>query len=180
MHENPAVIRVLLALRLPISAELYAQALDRTAGIQVAACVANVGEALEAAKMTAVNVALISPTLKDGPLSGLRALELIYEARPDIRSVILLENDECDITAAFRAGAKGVFSIANGNFKSLCRCVLQVNAGQVWANSSQLHEVLEAFSRKIPRQVVNANGRGLLTNREGEVVRLVEEGMTNK
>ena len=85
------------------------------------------------------------------------------------------------IPAAFCAGAKGVFSIANGgSFKNLCRCVQQVNAGQVWANSDQLHQVLTAFSRRAPVQVMNVSGDRLLTKREGDVVRLVEEGLTNR
>jgi len=163
-------------------AELCSQALARKAGIQIVAFTEDAHEALEAAKTTKIDVALIGLALKDGPLGGLRALQMIQEARPSIRSVILLETEENRvIPAAFSAGAKGVFSITNGsNFKSLCRCVQQVNAGQVWANSDQLHQVLSSFSRRAPLQVINVSGERLLTKREGDVVRLVEEGLTNR
>jgi DNA-binding NarL/FixJ family response regulator len=81
---------------------------------------------------------------------------------------------------AFRGGADGVISPAIDGFSRLCRCVEQVHAGQVWANSAQLHQVLEEFSRRSPVQVVSNTGEALLTRREEEVVHLVEDGLTNR
>jgi DNA-binding NarL/FixJ family response regulator len=181
MEQKQGLIHLLLALKRGMGAELCAQALTRKAGIQVAARAESTGEALEAVKTTRIDVALIGASLKDGPLSGLRTLQLIHEAHPNIRSVVLLENEEARvITSAFRAGAKGVFSLTDASFKSLCRCVEKVHAGQIWANSSQLNELLAAYSRKAPLQVVSARGERLLTSREGEIVRLVEDGLTNR
>ena len=85
------VIRLLLAFRRGMVAELCAQALARKTGIKVIAFAESAHEALEAAKSQTINVALIGSALKDGPLSGLRALQLIQEARPSIRSVVLLK-----------------------------------------------------------------------------------------
>ena len=84
------------------------------------------------------------------------------------------------IVDAFRAGAKGVFCFSRSEFKLLCKCVTQVHAGQIWASSSDLGHVMEAFSQLAPLRVVNASGMKLLSKREEDVVRLVAEGFSNK
>lgn len=66
------------------------------------------------------------------------------------------------------------------NFKALRRCVEQIHAGQIWANSSELGEVVEAFRQLAPMRIVNADGLRLLTKREEDVVRLVAEGLQNR
>ena len=62
----------------------------------------------------------------------------------------------------------------------LCRCVEQVVEGQIWANSSELREVVGALAQMAPLRVVNADGMKLLTKREEDVVRLLAEGMGNR
>jgi DNA-binding NarL/FixJ family response regulator len=94
--------------------------------------------------------------------------------------VLLEESDSRFAIVAFRGGADGVISPAIDGFSCLCRCVEQVNAGQVWANSAQLHQVLEEFSRRASVQVVSNMGQALLTRREEEIVHLVEDGLTNR
>lgn len=108
-------------------------------------------------------------------------LRQIREHSPDVKTVILLNAQERNLVVdAFRAGARGVFFLSQSNFKSLCRCVEQVQAGQIWANSSELTEVMEAFTQLAPMRVINSDGMRLLTNREEEVVRLLAEGMQNR
>ncbi|MGA2572288.1 MAG: response regulator transcription factor [Terracidiphilus sp.] len=181
MGPNPEIISILLVCQQAMTGELYAQAFNRCKLCRVVARAESVSEALHAVRANEIDVALISSTLMDGPHSGLLALHEIREASPRIQAVILLEHEEDHlVTAAFRAGAKGVFFPSRDGFKSLCRCVKQVSAGQVWANSAQLHEVLEIFSRSAPIQVVSASGEQLLTKREVEVVQLVVDGLTNR
>ena len=62
----------------------------------------------------------------------------------------------------------------------LCKCAEQVHAGQIWANTSQLHSVIDALAQLAPLRVVNASCLQLLTKREEEVVRLLAEGMSNR
>ena len=96
-------------------------------------------EVLDAVQSAHVDVALISATLADGPLSGLGVLRQISECSPKVKSVILFYSPERHLVVdAFRAGARGVFCLSQSNFKSLRRCVEQVHAGQIWANSSEL------------------------------------------
>jgi DNA-binding NarL/FixJ family response regulator len=138
-------------------------------------------EVLDAVKSAEPDVLLLTATLDDGPLSGLGALRQIRESSPDVRTVILLNNPERNLVVdAFRAGARGVLFMSSSTFKSLCRCVEQVHAGQIWASSEELSEVMEAFTQLAPMRVVNADGMRLLTKREEDVVRLLAEGMQNR
>lgn len=174
-------ISILVAIGPRTSGELHAKAFNRRPGFRVAAVARTVSEALRAVETERIDVALISSTLQDGLLSGFIAQQKIRETCPSIKSVILLESTEGHLaTTALRAGAKGVLSAADDSFEVLCRCVRQVNAGQIWANSAQLQELLEVFSRQAPVRVVSAAGAQLLTKREEDIVRLVEAGLTNR
>jgi DNA-binding NarL/FixJ family response regulator len=174
-------LSVLVATPHSMARELLIAALNRNRQFHVVDSATTSGQALEAVQSADLHVALISATLADGPLSGFGALRQIRECSPHVKSVILLENREHNlIVDAFRAGARGVFCLSQSSFKSLCRCVEQVHAGQIWANSAELSEVMEAFSQLAPMRVVNGDGMRLLTKREEDVVRLLAEGMQNR
>jgi DNA-binding NarL/FixJ family response regulator len=164
-----------------MTGELLSQALNRRLGFRVAANATTSQEVLEAVQTVDLDVALIGATLADGPLSGFGVLRQMRECSPDVKSVILLDSPESTLVVdAFRAGAKGVFCPSQSSFKSLCQCVDRVYAGQIWANSSELAVVMDAFSQLAPMRVVNADGLRLLTKREEDVVRLLAEGMQNR
>ena len=55
-----------------------------------------------------------------------------------------------------------------------------MHKGQIWASSNELQFLLEALAEAAPLRVVNAQGINLLTKREGQVVHLVAEGLTNR
>jgi DNA-binding NarL/FixJ family response regulator len=174
-------VSVLIATPHSMSRELLMRALKRRACFHVADGATTSEEVLKAVQSSNVDVALISATLADGPLSGFGALRQLRECCPDVKPVILHDSRERNLVLdAFRAGARGVFSLSESSFKSLCRCVEQVHAGQIWASSSELSEVMEAFSQLAPMRVLNADGMRLLTRREEDVVRLLTEGMQNR
>jgi DNA-binding NarL/FixJ family response regulator len=62
----------------------------------------------------------------------------------------------------------------------LCRCIQAVYKGQIWASSSHLQVLLGALAQAPPARVVNAQGLNLLAEREGQVVSLVADGLTNR
>lgn len=174
-------ISVLFASQHAMTRELLMGALKRHHQFHVVAEAASSQEVVKAVKSAGVNVALIAVNLADGPLSGFGALRQIRESSPEVKSVILYYSPERHMVVdAFRAGARGVFCLSQATFKSLCRCVEQVHAGQIWADSSELSEVIESFSQLAPLRVVNANGMRLLTKREEDVVRLLAEGLQNR
>jgi len=174
-------VSVLIAHAKIMVAELIATALNRREHFRVIARVNTASEVRDAIQSTHADVVLISVNLQDGPRSGFRALRDVREARPDARVVMLLDNSDPQLVVdAFRAGAMGVFSPTMSEFKMLCRCVEQVVEGQIWANSSELREVVGALAQMAPLRVVNADGMKLLTKREEDVVRLLAEGMGNR
>lgn len=181
MNSKRGDVSVLIATPHSMARELLMAALMRRSNFKVVANATTAQLVLEAVKSVRVDVALIGATLADGPLSGFGVLRQIRESSADVKSVILLDGHERSLVVdAFRAGAKGVFCLPESTFKSLCRCVEQVNEGQIWANSSELSEVMEAFAQLAPMRMVNADGMRLLTKREAEVVRLLAEGMQNR
>lgn len=181
MSTRKVGISVLVATPRIMSGELIAGALKRHKGIRVVDSANSVGDVLELVDKADLDVALIAASLLDGPLSGFEAMRQIRERTTNLKTIILLDNSERSLVVdAFRAGARGVFNLWQSNFKSLCRCVESVHAGQIWANSKELSEVMEAFIQLAPVQVVNAEGMRLLTKREEDVVKLLAEGMQNR
>jgi len=181
MASQEGNISVLVANPHSMTSELMIGALRRRRQFHVTDSARTAQEVLDAVSTAPPDVVLVTANLADGPLSGLGVLRQIREQSPDVKTVILLNGPERNLVVdAFRAGARGVFFLSQCNFKSLCRCVERVQEGQIWASSSELSEVMEAFSQLAPMRVVNADGMRLLTNREEEVVRLLAEGLQNR
>jgi len=181
MPNKRRVVSILIATADTMVGELLAAALNRRRSFRVVAIATTAQEAVNAAASANLNIALVSAALMDGPLSGFNVLRQLREGFPDVKSVMLLNGPESNLTVdAFRAGAKGIFRPSLSAFKSLCRCVDRVYAGQIWADCKELSDVMEAFSRLAPMKIVNFDGLRLLTKREEDVVRLLAEGMQNR
>jgi DNA-binding NarL/FixJ family response regulator len=108
----------------------------------------------------------------------LRGFHLTY---PEIPKILLL--DSCDrnlVISAFRSGARGIFTVNDSNLRLLCKCILRVAAGQIWANTEQLGYVIDLMSEVPSLRVLNSRGAPLLTPREEQVVALVAEGLANR
>jgi DNA-binding NarL/FixJ family response regulator len=180
-RDGHRVVSILIGHPNDTSCELLAHAFKRQSCFRVVALAATTAEVLEAIQSFKVDVALINVELQDGPLSGFVALRKMLEYRPAIRPVMLLPTPDPHLVVdSFRAGAKGVFCPSQSQFKTLCRCVNRVHAGQIWANSSELAYVMEAFAQLSPLRILNADGLKLLAKREEDVVRLVADGLTNR
>jgi DNA-binding NarL/FixJ family response regulator len=111
-------------------------------------------------------------------MSAMRRLHLSYPTLPTI-----LLTEVCDreiVVTAFRAGARGIFSLADSHFRLLCRCIQRVADGQIWANTEQLNFLLEVLSETPSTRVVNARGLHILTPREEQVVALVAGSLSNR
>lgn len=76
--------------------------------------------------------------------------------------------------------ARGIFCIADANLRLLCKCLLRVAAGQIWASTEQLNYLIELISEVPSLRVLNSSGNRLLTPREEQVVALVAEGLGNR
>jgi DNA-binding NarL/FixJ family response regulator len=127
-----------------------------------------------------VDIVVVSSHLNEEPLHGFEVLRKLRAVHPKVRAIVLLDSSKREIVLeAFQAGAKGVFS-RNESLETLCQCVRQVHAGQIWANSEQMSFAVEALAAAPVVRAVDANGLNLLSKRELEVVRSLAEGLTNR
>ena len=177
-----ARIRVLIADETSMGCQLLANALSRSRlRFEVVATATSCREIAEAlSSKDPADVALISASLQGGAFAGFQALTEIHSAFPSVRGIMLLNSPSPDLVVdAFRAGAKGVVSRTEP-FRTLCKCLQTVHKGQIWANSHQLHCILQALMSRTPLRIVSAKRHHLLARREEDVANLVAEGMTNR
>jgi two-component system nitrate/nitrite response regulator NarL len=176
-----SVINLLVAEESVMDCELLKNALNRTRhSLRITASAVSQAEVLHLMNSRCPDAALISSNLRDGPMTGLAVLREIRNSFPKVNTVVLLKSESPDIiVAAFRAGAKGVFC-REQPMHLLSKCMNAVQQGQIWADSSQLRLVLDAFASERPLKLVNSHGRALLTKREIDVVKLVIDGHSNR
>jgi DNA-binding NarL/FixJ family response regulator len=129
------------------------------------------------------DIAVISAHLRDGVSAGFNVTREIRASYPKTAVIMLLDSIQGTMAVeAFRAGARGILS-REEPFEVLCKCIHAVYEGQVWANSKELHFVLDALARTPSVHKINGQGSkgpSLLTKRETGVVQLVAEGLTNR
>ena len=176
-------IRIFIADPNGMTRGLILEALERRAEFQIIGNTSRADELLQQLENLPrpPDVALISATLEDGPLSGLSILSHVHSAYPQLRLILLMDRSEPDVVAqGFHSGARGVFARSESDFKALCKCVRCVHAGQIWASTQHVEYLINAL-RQTPRlRVVNSAGLNLLSKREEDVVRLVAESMSNR
>jgi len=174
-------IRIVIADDTQMGCNLLKSAIARSRfRFEVVACATSRSEVVHSLTAHPVDVALVSGDLLDGPLAGFQSVGEIRTSFPKISCVLLLESPTDDmVVSAFRSGAKGVFC-REEPLPALWKCIRSVYEGQVWANSKQLHLLLEALVHAPPTHSDSFQNRPLLTKREDDVVNLVAAGFTNK
>lgn len=171
-------IKVLVADAVGMSCRLLADALHRHKRFQ-AFPATTVGEALQALRSTPFHIALISTSIANDSVGGLRLLREVRELQPQVGAIVLLDALEPNLVVeAFRAGALGVFCRSD-SFPALCKCIVCVHEGQVWAGSKELQFVLDALVEPAPVDAGTPGSRQL-SQREEEIARLVAEGLSNR
>jgi DNA-binding NarL/FixJ family response regulator len=179
-HEYQHFISVVVAEATTMACELLANTLSNNQEMQVVGWELDSGAALGTMTKIAPQVALISSDLQDGPGKGLSLASALRLKRPEVRSVILMDNvDRRSAIDAFRAGARGVLS-RNAGLAVLPKCVRRVSEGQIWASSKELAYLLDTFASTNPGRTLSDNCRKLLTEREQQVVQLVADGLGNR
>jgi DNA-binding NarL/FixJ family response regulator len=133
-----------------------------------------------ASSLPEADIALITVNAVDAPGSRFKLLREIRQGRPTMRCILLLERCEREqVVESFSSGVMGICG-RNESCEVLCKCIHRVHHGQVWANSEQLHYVLESFCAGNRLRLIDAHGNALLTRREQSIVRLVAEGLRNR
>jgi DNA-binding NarL/FixJ family response regulator len=184
-EKSPSVrsqrINILLADETRMGCQLLKSDLSRSSPrFRVVECATSRADILKALSSREVDVAVVSEGLEDGPLVGFHLLSELRSAFPKTRLILLLKpGSEKLVVDAFRGGAKGVFCKSEP-IKSLRKSILAVHKGQVWANSQQLHLILEALVNGSPARAKSLPKTALLAKREDEVASLVAEGFSNR
>lgn len=178
---NAKTIGVLIADSNRMQAQLLTHALRRHSEFQVATCKVEGLAILQAVTVKPPRVAVLSMNSAISVTETLSTLRRFHLSHPEIPKVLLV--DRCDrelVVTAFRSGARGIFLITDANLRMLCKCLLCVAAGQIWANTDQMNYVFDLLSEVPSLRVLNSRGSSLLTAREEQVVALVAEGLGNR
>jgi DNA-binding NarL/FixJ family response regulator len=176
---TPTTIGVLIADSNRMQSQLLTSALRRHSEFHITTCPMDTASILQAVSVKHPRIALLS--LNANIPETVTTLRRFHLSHPEIPKVLLV--DTCDhelVVSAFRSGARGIFPITDGNLRLLCKCLLRVAAGQIWASTEQLSYIMDLISEVPSLRVLNAQGTSLLTPREEQVVALVAEGFGNR
>jgi DNA-binding NarL/FixJ family response regulator len=175
-------ISVLIADADSMSANLIADELTRARHDISVVSVSNTSEeAIYELERKQPNIAVINAHLDDGPLTGYRVLQHLQLLSQKTAAIMMIPDAERELVVdAFRGGARGIFCRIQ-SVKLLSKCIRTVHDGQIWADSQNLHFVLEFLARLKPLRILKpGGGMGRLTPREAEVVQLLAEGMSTR
>jgi DNA-binding NarL/FixJ family response regulator len=175
------VISVLIADSNRMQSQLLTSALRRHSEFHITPCYMDTVSIFQAVAAKPPGIALLSlsaPADIPDTITTLRRFHLSY---PGIPKILLV--DTCDrelVVSAFRSGARGIFPITDASLRMLCKCLLRVAAGQIWASTEHLNYILDLISEVPSLRVLDSSGTSLLTPREEQVVALVAEGLGNR
>jgi len=180
-QSRSSVVKIVIAEANHMNCQLVESAFrPRRRRVFVVASAADSNRALTLLKEAEPDVAIISAQLREGPLEGYRVLRALRSLQTRTRAIMLLDSRERELVLdAFRCGAHGVI-FRDEPLDTLSKCIHAVHNGQVWASSQHLGYLLDALGRTLPVHLQDPRGRGLLTKREEDVVRLLAEGLTNR
>jgi DNA-binding NarL/FixJ family response regulator len=175
------VVSVLIADSNRMQSQLLASALRRRPEFRITVCRMDTASILQALTSTLPRVALLSLNSSVNASEAVTTLHRLHLSHPEIANLLLVESCNRElVVSAFRSGARGIFSINEANLRLLCKCILRVAGGQIWANTEQLNYLMDLISEVPSLRVLNASGNDLLTPREEQVVALVAEGLSNR
>jgi len=176
---NQERLRILAADNTSMSTQLLVEALAKNAQFQVIEAPSAEAEILPLVRSERPDVLLIGTRLGHDSHGVFELVRQIRVEQPGPRVVVLLDQSEpAAVVEAFRAGAHGIFCRTQP-LRLLTKCIECVHSGQVWANSTELHFLLEALAQpNHPNFTHLANSP--LSAREADVVRCVAEGLTNR
>jgi len=177
---SPDPVSVLVGENTRIHSQLLAGALKADPRIHVLGAVCTTAEFDALVSQQIPQVVVLCASLDEDAQLGIATLRSFHQAHPSVPVVMLLDSCKRELVLdAFRSGAKGIFS-KNDSLETLCKCVLSVHEGQVWAGSREVRYVLEALCAAPTIRAVNKQGINLLAPRELEVVQCLAEGLTNR
>ena len=176
-----AAMNVLVADSNRMQAQLLTSALRRHPEFRITSCQMDTVPILQAVASKRPQVALLSLSPPASISDSVMTLRRFHLSHPEIPKVLLVGACDRELTvSAFRSGARGIFAITDSNLRLLCKCLLRVAGGQIWASTEHLNYLIDLIAEVPSLRVLNASGHPLLTPREEQVVALVAEGLGNR
>jgi two-component system, NarL family, nitrate/nitrite response regulator NarL len=146
-----------------MQAQLLTSALRRRSEFHITTCQMDALSILQAVTSKLPGIAVLSLNQSAHASETVMILRRFHLSHPEIPKVLLV--DTCDrelVVSAFRSGARGIFSTTDANLRLLCKCLVRVAAGQIWANTEQLNCVMDLISEVPSLRVLNSSGNRLL------------------
>jgi len=173
-------IGVLVADSSQMQSQLLVAALRRRPEFHVISCNMGGDAVLETITARRPRVVLITTDHQNGGWQDMATVRRVHLAHSEIAMILLVEAYDRELVVnTFRSGARGLF-FTQLPFRTLCKCIHRVAAGQLWANTEQMQYLIEVLTQVPSLRVINAKGDPLLTPREEQVVALVAEGLSNR
>jgi DNA-binding NarL/FixJ family response regulator len=187
VDESPAMgtrqpVRVVLADDQRLVRESLGTLLGLLDGIELVASAADGEEALALAERHRPEVMLMD--LRMPRLDGIEATRRLREHHPEVRVIALTTYaDDESVLGALRAGARGYLTKDAGS-EDIRTAILTVAAGDAALDPAVQHHVVTALADKPKTRSdggapTDARLPDELTPREGEVLTLIAEGLTN-
>jgi DNA-binding NarL/FixJ family response regulator len=169
------VIRVLVADDHPMFRDGLRTMIDATDDLTLSAEAADGAEAVELARTTDIDVALLDVNMPE--LNGVEAASRISLARPQVAVLMLtMFDDDASVFAALRAGARG-YVLKDSSRDELLRAIRAVASGEAIFSPSVASRVLDYFTRRHP--AVAPDDFPMLTARERDVLHLIAQARSN-
>lgn len=178
LQDSKQPIRVVVADTDPRSSQRMAEELTRTGEFE-AVSAPSPELIIEFLGITPWNVLLVSAALASSqtPLPGF--LQGIHKQHPDRGIVVLIDEvDKQVIVQAFRNGARGIVARSDA-FAALCKSIVCVHQGEVWANAAHLGYLLDTLTEPMAIKGDTPLAQPL-SRREQEIARLAAQGWSNR
>ena len=153
--------------------------LDSEAGIALGGEAADGLETIEVVSTIQPDVLLLDISLPG--TNGIGVLQTLKEKSPATKPLLLVTTrDEGLIFTSLRAGAKG-YLLKDTTVANLTKAIQAVHEGELWVERNLLARFVEAETTAEVQEENRQDGtQQALTKREGEILRLLTSGGTNK
>ena len=174
MSEAPKTTEILIVDDHPVVRLGLKQMITHVPGLSVSGEAATSEEAVQLARTSRVDLAIVDLSLKDA--HGLDLIRRLHQVVPGLPVLALSIHDEALFAErALRAGARG-YIMKHEAVNNLVAAIRQVLAGRIYVSDRAAQCLLESIGRQ--GGLVTRDRLGSLTDRELEVFELIGRGFT--